>query len=373
LIQNPDHLATTTGFSAVPFLLVLFTGRRVLMMHPTATLVIDNCEPYGRNLSHNINKNIMAPASDRVRRPRTTTTTTTTTAVAFVVVVPALRRPLPLLLVSILLLVQLVRADFSETDCLNCVGSRYISDNLFNRTYCEVDGVGFETDQYDCVAETDVSTLCMSTGDKFYIGQDCRDEEETSVAVTIVAMIIVIGCCVGIIGGIVACVCCCVKAGQPHHPHPQYHHDSQYRYGASTVTTSGVGTTAVASQPSFGVQSPAHHHYPHPLHHHQQQVLPVVLPGVFQQQQPSAATPPSGIISTASTVQSGTTIATPVHPQQRAPHEEVDNENPAASFLGRDNNNDEASYVPFAEAVALDQSVMTANKPTKLSVISIDP
>jgi hypothetical protein len=292
----------------------------------------------------------MARASGRVWRSRTTTT-----GEAFVVL-PAQRHALPLL-VSILLLVshgRVVQADFSETDCLNCVGSRYISDNLFNRTYCEADGVGFETDQ------------CMSTGDKYYIGQDCRDEEETSLAVTIVAMIIVIGCCVGIVGGIVACVCCCVKAGQPHQP--QYHHDPPYRYGASTVTTSGVGTTAT-TQPSFGVQPPAHH--PHPLHHHQQQVLPVVLPGVFQQQQPSTATPPS-IISTASTVQSGTTIATPVHPQpQRAPQELDDN--PAASFLG--NNNDEASssFVPFAEAIALDQSVTTAHKPTKLSVISIDP
>jgi hypothetical protein len=333
-------------------------------------------QPHGRTLSHNNNNNnnniksIMAPASRRVRRSRTTTATTTG---AFFFV-PARRPALPLLLVSILLLLVIhgtvVQADFSETDCLNCVGSRYISDNLSNTTYCEVDGVGFETDPYDCVAETHVSTLCMSTGDKFYIGQDCRDEEETTLAATIVGLIILCGCCVGIIGGIVACVCCCVKAGQPHHPHPppQYHHDPQYRasYGASTVTTSGVGSTA--AQPSLGVQPPANHHHPHPLHH-QQQVLPVVLPGVFQQQQPSAT--PSGI-----SVQSGTTIATPVHQpphhQERQPHEQ--DENPAASFLGNNNNEASESFVPFAEAVALDQSVTTANnKPIKLSVISIDP
>jgi hypothetical protein len=213
-----------------------------------------------------------------------------------------------LLLTTTTTTVVVVRAsgDFDKAECMSCVGAEY---NVSNTTYyCRVDQVDriSEPVNYVCVAEENI-TSC--TGASYSVSRECS-EDEVSTAATVVVLIFFCLCCTAIVGGIAACIYFCVKAGANN----------------ASPRPTNQPTTA---QP----------YYP------QQPIHPVVLPGTMQMTSTSRTTATTDTTSALTTALDN--LSTALEPYLYS-----------------------SSSVPFAEAIAMDQSSAISSPST--DVTSLD-
>jgi hypothetical protein len=194
-------------------------------------------------------------------------------------------------LLALLYLPTTTRAEFNEEDCLRCVGVGYISDNLSNSTYCAVvddDDTDNDADEptYQCLPEGDV--VSCTDGSSFYVGEECIDEKELAVAVTILILLLCCCCSTAMITGGIAVglvYCCCVSArhratsndgalstGTIGFSVPvvdeddattNHNNNIRTRHGRMTsleMTTITTTTPTYAALPTAMEESPHHHH-----------------------------------------------------------------------------------------------------------------
>jgi hypothetical protein len=190
-------------------------------------------------------------------------------------------------LLALLYLPTTTHAEFKEEDCLRCVGVGYISDNLSNSTYCAVvddddNEDNADEQMYQCLPEGEV--VSCTDGSSFYVGEECIDEKELAVAVTILILLLCCCCSTAITGGIAVGLvyCCCVSARQRATGNDGVlspgtigfsvpvvdeddatNHNIRTRHGIMTaleMTTMTTTTPTYAALPTVMEESPHHHH-----------------------------------------------------------------------------------------------------------------